>query len=136
MMNVLVPVALAGAAYLLFRNDPKPAKVRTSPRSKGAKASPKLEKVVRVVDGDTFSTDARPERVRLRSLNAPELNEPGGRKAKKALENAILGKKVRLEIVSHDRFGRAVAQVYLGNRSVARMLTPAKTSETRKGGRR
>ena len=69
--------------------------------------------VTRVVDGDTFIVQG-PEgrdRVRLRLLNAPEMDEPGGPEAKAALEKQLLGKRVHLTIYARDVYGRMVAEV-------------------------
>jgi len=50
--------------------------------------------VYKVIDGDTF--DAFPSgRVRLADINAPELDEAGGREAKNALINLVLGEASR-----------------------------------------
>ena len=71
-------------------------------------------RVVRVVDGDTFvaeGPDGKRTYVRLRRLNAPEMNEPGGPEAKAALEKRIGGRWIDMEIHARDRYGRAVATI-------------------------
>ncbi len=70
--------------------------------------------VVRVTDGDTFivQNDAgKRERVRLRRVNAPELDEPGGPEARDALEAALLGKRIKLTIYARDKWGRIIAEI-------------------------
>ena len=69
--------------------------------------------VTRVIDGDTFIVQGPEGRdcVRLRRVNAPELDEPGGPEAREALEKRLLGKRIRLTIYARDRYGRAVAEI-------------------------
>ncbi len=78
--------------------------------------------VAKVYDGDTFRTTDG-EKVRLLGINAPETThgtEPGqpfGQEAKRALQDMIRGKVVRLkqDIEHRDIYGRLLAQVYLKN---------------------
>jgi micrococcal nuclease len=77
--------------------------------------SQKLEQefvVKEVFDGDSFSlrTDIS---IRLSNVEAPELNFCGGKQAKKALEDLVLGKPVKYEIVSKDQFQRLIALVWV-----------------------
>ena len=74
------------------------------------------EEVTRVIDGDTFETTHG--RVRLKNVDAPESHEKGGPAAKKRLESLIGKKVVSIKTVAHDVYGRRVAQVNLGDRSV------------------
>ncbi|MCS7125311.1 MAG: thermonuclease family protein [Aigarchaeota archaeon] len=71
--------------------------------------------VYKVVDGDTF--DAFPiGRVRLADINAPELDETGGKEAREALTNLVLGKKVYLDVDDRyvvDKYNRLVCIVYI-----------------------
>lgn len=76
-------------------------------------AAPGPYLVTRVIDGDTFyvqGPDGR-DRVRLRRINAPELDEPGGPEAKAALEQRLLHKRIHLTIYARDRYGRAIAEI-------------------------
>lgn len=82
----------------------------------------KNEKVTRVIDGDTFETNRRKHSVRLANVNAPEKGQRGSPKAKKDLENLILGKKVDVETVARDKYRRAVAKVKVGRRSVNKAM--------------
>ena len=76
---------------------------------------------VHVVDGDTFRYGA--ERVRLRGIDTPELNEPGGQAARQRLEEWLRSGPVR--IVSHGRdvYDRLVADVFVDGQDVAEMLS-------------
>jgi len=70
--------------------------------------------VVHVTDGDTFIVrhdDGRRERVRLRRVNAPELDEPGGPEARDALTARLLGKRINLTVYARDKWGRMIAEI-------------------------
>lgn len=79
------------------------------------------EKVIEVLDGDTFKTASRKNPVRLARVNAPEKDERGGGAATKALRDLILGEEVTIETVGRS-YGRAVANVKLGRRSVNKAM--------------
>jgi endonuclease YncB( thermonuclease family) len=69
------------------------------------------------VDGDTLIIEDAGgirTRVRLRSINAPEMDEPGGPEAKAALEAELLGRRVIVTPHARDKYGRLVADVKLG----------------------
>ena len=76
------------------------------------------EKVTRVIDGDTFVTNQRKHPVRLANVNAPEKNQPGGTKATNTLKSLILNKEVVIDTVARDKYGRSVANVKIGRKSV------------------
>ena len=70
--------------------------------------------VRRIVDGDTLmiEIEGKVERVRLRRVNAPEMDEPGGPEAKAALEKKFPpGSAVRVTIYARDVYARIVAEV-------------------------
>lgn len=72
-------------------------------------------KVVGVHDGDTFTIllNNKQERVRLRSIDCPELGQSYGRNAKQFTSDAAFGKTVLLADTSRDRYGRMLATVVL-----------------------
>ena len=76
------------------------------------------EKVTRVIDGDTFITGSRKNSVRLANVNAPEKGSPGATAATQSLRNLIQGEQVVIDTVARDKYGRSVANVKIGNRSV------------------
>lgn len=80
------------------------------------------EKVTKIIDGDTFETASRKNPVRLANVNAPEKGQSGSAKAKDALSKLIKGEEVRIDTVSRDKYGRAVANVYLGRESVNKKM--------------
>jgi micrococcal nuclease len=61
-------------------------------------------KVTRVIDGDTFETETG-EKVRLIGINAPEISDIFGQKAKQYLSDLIANKTVGLQTdnISNDR---------------------------------
>ena len=69
------------------------------------------ERVVRVIDGDTFETNGRKKPVRLANVYPPEHEDRGGRKAKKNLEKLVAGETVTINTIARDRAGRSVAYV-------------------------
>lgn len=74
-------------------------------------------KVLEVLDGDTILLDGK-VRLRLRHLDAPELEFCGGEEAKNLLEGLVKGKRVVLEEYILDQQGRPMALVYLDNKLV------------------
>lgn len=80
------------------------------------------EKVTKIIDGDTFETASRKNPVRLANVNAPEKGQPGSAKATEALRKMIEDEEVRINIVSRDKYGRAVANVYLGRESINKKM--------------
>ncbi|MBL7159065.1 thermonuclease family protein [Candidatus Microgenomates bacterium] len=76
------------------------------------KTEPKGDLVIEVLDGDTFVLPGK-QRVRLKRVEAPELENCGGSEAKKRLEELVLGKEVILKNIIVDQFRRIVALVYV-----------------------
>ena len=80
------------------------------------------ETVTRVIDGDTFRTSSRKHSIRLANVDAPEKGSKGGAKATKQLKNLIQGKKVEVKTVARDAYGRSVANVKVGGKSVNKAI--------------
>jgi endonuclease YncB( thermonuclease family) len=78
--------------------------------------------VTRVIDGDTFETNLRKHPVRLANVNAPEKGQKGAPKAKKDLEDLIIGQDVSIETVARDKYRRSVAKVKVNHRSVNKAM--------------
>ncbi|MBU6432508.1 MAG: thermonuclease family protein [Nitrospirae bacterium] len=76
---------------------------------------------VQVVDGDTFRYGA--ERIRLRDIDAPELNEPGGQAARLRLEELLRSGPVRIVPRGRDVYDRLVADVFVDGQNVAEVLS-------------
>ena len=67
-----------------------------------------------VVDGDSirWNSPAGPVDYRLASIDAPELNQPFGQRAKKYLQMILGGKELTAYQTDVDRYGRRVAFVF------------------------
>lgn len=76
---------------------------------------------VHVVDGDTFRYGT--ERVRLRGIDTPELNEPGGQAARLRLEELLRSGPVRIVPHGRDVYDRTVADVFVDGQNIAEMLS-------------
>lgn len=74
--------------------------------------------IVRVVDGDTLAVrleSGKSDRVRLVGIDAPEMAQPWGVESKAALTKWAEGRTARLEVKARDHYGRALANVWVGN---------------------
>lgn len=74
-------------------------------------------KVLAVLDGDTILLDGK-VRLRLRHMDAPELEFCGGEESKNLLESLVKGKKVVLAEYILDQRGRPLALIYLDNKLI------------------
>ena len=77
-------------------------------------------------DGDTCTTTTG-ERVRLACIDTPELTGKGAepapaRAARDHLRGLVVGKKVRIHRITEDRYGRTVAELFLGTTNVQQGL--------------
>jgi endonuclease YncB( thermonuclease family) len=70
-------------------------------------------RVVAVHDGDTVTVleNQRTLRVRLTDIDAPELGQPYGKRAKWSLSDLCFGKAAELKTRGRDRYGRLLAQL-------------------------
>ena len=75
-----------------------------------------IKKVVDVIDGDTIVVDT--QRLRLRGVSAPELENCYGEESKEYLTKLIKNKKVIITDPIADKWGRVVALVYLNNKLI------------------
>ena len=73
----------------------------------------------RVVDGDTLwvksersAKGARNVKLRLRGIDAPEICQPGGAEARRALRQLAQGQQVQVRVLARDQYGRSVADVW------------------------
>lgn len=76
-------------------------------------------RVVAVHDGDTLTVLAdvhRRLRVRLTDIDAPELGQPFGKRAKASLSDLCFGKTAEMEVRGRDRYDRTLARVTCGGR--------------------
>ena len=84
-------------------------------------------RVVEIVDGDTVGVmhDGRAERIRLNGIDAPEKRQAFGRRAQDYLGEMIFQQTVRVVVRSKDRYGRTVADLYLGKKHVNQEMVRA-----------
>lgn len=90
----------------------------------GGCAQARFAEVVAVADGDSLvaTVEGTRTRVRLAEIDAPERGQPWNRRARQALEEKILHRSVRLDVVTTDQYGRLVAHVWLGERHINREM--------------
>lgn len=71
-----------------------------------------------IYDGDTFilQADNRYHRIRLASIDAPELNQPYGLEAARLLRKLVYNKTVIAQVIDTDIYGRKVAKVYVSTK--------------------
>jgi endonuclease YncB( thermonuclease family) len=71
--------------------------------------------VTRVIDGDSLRlrVDGEERAIRLSEIDAPELDQPHGPDAMRALHERALGRNARAIVVDTDRYGRTVADVWI-----------------------
>jgi len=69
-------------------------------------------------DGDTLTMLAIQQqqekkfKIRFFGIDAPEADQTYGTKSRDALRKKVVGRKIRAEVISVDRYGRCVAKVY------------------------
>ena len=85
--------------------------------------------VTHVVDGDTLwvrtATAAKPVKVRIMGIDAPEICQAGGRASREALVRRLLGRSVTLSTSSsgiHDDYGRLLARIDLRGEDVGHWM--------------
>ena len=77
-------------------------------------------------DGDTCTTK-NGEKIRLACIDAPEITGKNnehikGEKSKEFLNNLVLNKKVFLKRIDTDRYGRTVAELFIGDINIQKLL--------------
>lgn len=71
-------------------------------------------RVLSVADGDTVRVRSRAseqETVRLLYIDAPEHDQPGGREARRALQELVRVERVRIETRGRDRYARTLGHI-------------------------
>lgn len=84
-------------------------------------ASPLTARVVGVHDGDTITVltpDKHQIKIRFAEIDAPELSQPYGKKAKQLLSLLVFGKDVSITPITIDKYRRTVARVYQGDTDI------------------
>lgn len=81
--------------------------------------------VSQVTDGDTLwlkPAEGKPIEVRLKDIDAPEICQPWGEDSRKALAELTLNKVASLQVVAHDKYGRAVGTLMIEDTNVSRFM--------------
>lgn len=78
--------------------------------------------VTHIYDGDSIRAKSGNQEIeiRLASIDAPEFNQNYGIKCRALLQRKINGAHVRIEPIEKDKYGRIIANVYLGVRNINR----------------
>lgn len=74
--------------------------------------------VTGVIDGDTVVLEDNKTRVRLRYVDAPETGMCGNKEATDYLRNLTMNKKVIIEKIIPDQYGRGMGLVYVDKKLV------------------
>lgn len=78
-------------------------------------------RVLRVTDGDSLTANVGEfgeVNIRLAYVDAPEHDQPWGNQATGALRALLKGADVQFRLRYRDQYARAIAEVWIGNRSV------------------
>ena len=126
-MHPLSPNAFATSiAFVLFGTAFIPTVGAAEPAKPAHAASAGIEGVIsRVTDGDSLwlqPAGKAPIEVRLRDIDAPEICQPYGPEAKKALEQLALGKTAKLTVSARDQYGRSVGGVVVDGQSLSKLM--------------
>ena len=80
-----------------------------------------IGKVVKITDGDTLVVlDAgnTQHKIRLSGIDAPESNQPFGKRSKEALSALVAGQRVEVDWHKRDRYDRIVGKVIAQGKDV------------------
>lgn len=82
--------------------------------------------VIKIADGDTATclTDGDKKQIKIRfaQIDAPESKQDFGNRSKQALSDYIFNKHINLKVHENDRYGRSVAEVYIGGVNVNKLM--------------
>lgn len=133
--NLMRWVGAMGLCCSIASCSPLPSSSVTSPVGypvRSPASSPRLQAnssalptVVSTGDGDTLRVDRQGEilTVRIACIDAPESDQPGGEAAAARLRQLLpKGQAVQVREVDVDRYGRTVAELFLGNEPVGLRL--------------
>ncbi|MGV3526521.1 MAG: thermonuclease family protein [Candidatus Sericytochromatia bacterium] len=81
-----------------------------------------------MADGDTITVLASGNvqyKIRLNGVDCPESKQAFGSQAKQFTSNLVFGKTVTVKVTDRDRYGRLVAEVLIGEKSLQQELLRA-----------
>jgi len=119
-----------------FSTYPKPHKQPTTYQKQAFTYSqPKKKKlyglysarVVGFIDGDSVKmvVNGKQTDVRLYGIDCPESGQAYGKVATAGIKELLAGRNIQIKIITHDRFGRAVAMVYADRKNVNEIMIKA-----------
>ena len=85
-------------------------------------------KVIKVSDGDTLvmvTNQSKKIKVRLAEIDTPELAQPYGKIAQRALEQLVFSKTIVVKYQNKDRYKRIVGRVFVNNQDVCAEMVGA-----------
>ena len=82
----------------------------------------KTRKVADIIDGDTLTIGKNVPSIRLANVHAPEKGQKGYGDAKVKLAILTRGKQVTITPVAIDVYGRTVADVKVGRKSINKAM--------------
>lgn len=84
-------------------------------------------RVIAVSDGDTITVlEGKTQyRLRLNGIDAPESRQAWGRRSKEYLSRLVFDKTLTVELIEMDRYGRHVANIFLEDVWVNRLMVEA-----------
>lgn len=82
-------------------------------------------KVKKITDGDRIEIMSG-KRIRIASLDAPELSERGGKAAKEQLSKLVRGKEIGISNELFKSYGRSVRQVTVRGKSINKLVQKKK----------
>lgn len=80
-----------------------------------------MGRIVSVTDGDTVTlleADKTQHKIRLAGIDAPEKSQPFGRVCKQSLADLIFDRRVAVEVLDVDRYGREVGKITLDGKDI------------------
>ncbi len=83
--------------------------------------------VTRIIDGDTICVKKQGTEIRIRlyGIDCPEKGQKYFQQAKAFVEEAVLGKIIKLEELYHDRYKREVCIIFVDGKIINRELVAA-----------
>ncbi|HHP2613945.1 TPA: thermonuclease family protein [Enterobacter roggenkampii] len=84
--------------------------------------SKKEVNVIRVIDGDTFVINESLNHIRMANIDAPEKSQAYGLESYSVLKEKIEGKGVTLDVLSKDKYGRLISNVYINGEDVNKYM--------------
>ncbi|NCY02999.1 MAG: nuclease [Planctomycetia bacterium] len=103
----------------------QPVSAGLTPSAAGRSTGPHLWRVVGVHDGDTVTCldeSNQQQKVRLASIDAPEIGQDYGKVSREVLAEMVFGKTVEVTDEGKDRYGRWIGRLTSGGVDVNRQM--------------